>query len=259
MNQKSWESLCADTVTKMSQHVQKFTTPISKVIKTESEEYGRHQGSGSYYEHNGERFIISNEHVLYEMNSHTLTYKFQDRDDIFKLNNIPKLHKKPIDIGVVKIDNEIWDTYSNNSSAIPIDRFALKHEPQNNELLFFLGYSAKKSEFYYNTLLNTGTPYATQESVVFPDNVEEADSKYHFSLFYLPDKAVSLDSKSYLPDPHGFSGSLVWDTKLVQCLQQDISWKPEYAVVTGILWGWPSSSGCVLATKIEHFRDNLFM
>lgn len=100
-------------------------------------------------------------------------------------------------------------------------------------------------------MCTTGTPYLTQECP-FPKTVEGADSKYHFSLFYLPDLAENIDGTSRLPDPHGFSGSLVWDTKLVSCIQSGEQWNPNMAKVTGIVWGWPSSSGSILATKVEH-------
>ncbi|MEX9522689.1 hypothetical protein AB7Y45_25780, partial [Escherichia coli] len=73
----------------------------------------------------------------------------------------------------------------------------------------------------------------------------------HFSLFYPPDLAKSVDGTSHLPDPHGFSGSLVWDTKRVACLLENKAWEPSMAEVTGIVWGWPSSSACILATKVD--------
>ncbi len=257
MTEKEWKLLCADTTERMSEHVQQFTTPISKVV---SSEYGKHHGSGSYYENNGKKFIISNEHVLRIMTNTTLTHKFYDNDNIYKLINPPKLIKEPIDIGISKVDEDIWNKHPHNASALPINRFALKHEPETHELLFIAGYSGERSNFAFNTLSTPGTPYATQETD-FPLNVGGADQKYHFALFYLPEKveSVSANAKPYLPDPHGLSGTLVWDTKLVKCLNEGRTWQPEYAVVTGILWGWPSSDGCVLATKIEHFRDQLLI
>lgn len=88
----------------------------------------------------------------------------------------------------------------------------------------------------------------------FPENVPEADPNYHFALHYSPDKATSADGNSSLPDPHGFSGSLVWDTKYVACRQSNRKWCPEMAEVTGIAWGWPSSEACILVTKVEHLK-----
>ena len=55
-------------------------------------------------------------------------------------------------------------------------------------------------------------------------------------------------------DPHGFSGSLVWDTKFISCRQKGKEWRPELAKITGIVWGWPSASACILATKVEHLK-----
>jgi hypothetical protein len=48
------------------------------------------------------------------------------------------------------------------------------------------------------------------------------------------------------------SGSLVWNTRAVETLRSRGSWDPGLACVTGIVWGWPSSSPALLATKIEY-------
>lgn len=159
----------------------------------------------------------------------------------------------PIDIAISKISAEIWDQYATYAQAIPLQRFAKTHNPVKHELLFFLGYSGERSSFYFNNLISRGTPYLTQECPL-PTGIEDVDSEHHFSLFYKPDLATSIDGTSVLPDPHGFSGSLIWDTKRAYCLQENILWDPSMAEITGIVWGWPSSDACILATKVEHFR-----
>ena len=154
-------------------------------------------------------------------------------------------------MAICKIDNNSWNLVEHESAAIPFDRFSKTHNTVEHELLFFAGYSGERSQFYFNVMNTNGTPYLTQE-LPFPKGVAEADPAYHYALHYSPEKATSIDGASRLPEPHGFSGSLVWDTKVLACINEEKKWSPELAEVTGIVWGWPSSAACILVTKVEH-------
>lgn len=252
MNEQHWEQICRQTVTQMIEYIKPFTTPISKVLsKTE----GEHHGSGSYFELDNDRYIITNEHVARELKKHSLTHQFHKNENIYLLTNPAITRTCPIDVAISKIEQQNWEACSHEALAIPYEHFEKTHNPVENELLFFAGYSGQRSRFLFEHLITPGTPYLTQESP-FPVGVDGAESKYHFSLHYSPDLATSVDGSSHLPDPHGFSGSLVWNTKRVECLLEGKAWKPEMARVTGIVWAWPSSEACILATKVEYFGLN---
>jgi hypothetical protein len=246
-SEAEWNTICDEVAKVMSCHVQPFTTPISKVL---SNTHGKHHGTASYFHTGSEKYLITNEHVVRHLANDRLTYKFNGNDDLFLINNPASTITAPVDVAIIRIDDEIWCRDSHNAAAIPLSRFAKSHEPVQHELLFFAGFSGYRSKFLYGHLITPGTPYVTQESS-FPTTVNEANPIFHFSLFYPPDLARSVDGSSSLPEPHGFSGSLVWDTKRVACLQKGTEWSPEIAEVTGIVWGWPSGAGCVLATKVE--------
>lgn len=248
LNRSEWESICADTVTKMINQVKLYTTPISRVL---SDEEGEHLGTGSYFQFNNDKFLITNEHVAKHLASQSLTHRFFGNENIIRLTNPAYANPAPADVAISRIEQSSWCMFEHSSLAIPSSRFAKKHAPAQTELLFFAGYSGERSRFLFGHLISCGTPYLTQECP-FPDSVVEANSQFHFSLHYPPDLATSIDGSSHLPDPHGFSGSLVWDTKRVACFQAGTEWDPEMAEVTGIIWGWPSSAVCILATKVEH-------
>ena len=245
-----WEQICVDTAIQMTDHIKPFTTPISRVL---SENDGEHLGSGSYFEIEGERYIITNEHIAKHLINNSLAHKFYNDDHYFKLINPAVAEPAPIDVAISRIEEEIWSFCDHGALAIPFNRFAQKHAPFQHELFFFAGYSGQLSRFLFEHLITPGTPYLTQECP-FPKGVETADPNYHFSLFYNPGLAKSIDGSSHLPIPHGFSGSLIWDTKRVACLQTRREWSPALAEVTGIVWGWPSSAACILATKAEHLK-----
>lgn len=249
MTEDKWQEICSDTVNAMIEHVKPYLSPISY---QESPDHGRHHGSGSYFEAEGEKYLVTNEHVARKVKEASLGCQFIENENIVRLTNPFFYRPHPIDIAISKIDSGIWDQYGAGSKAIPLERFAKQHNPATHELLFFAGYSGERSVFSFDHLITRGTPYLTQESP-FPESVQEGDQSYHFSLFYPPDLARSVDGTSHLPNPHGFSGSLVWDTKRVACFSENKTWDPSMAEVTGIVWGWPSSSACILVTKVEHF------
>lgn len=248
--QERWQEICADTAKRMIAHVQPYLSPISRVL---SEQEGEHLGSGSYIEAEGKKYIITNEHVAKHLATHSLTHQFNENDQILRLTKPMVAEKAPIDVAISKIPESSWRLVEHSALAIPEEQFADVHSPVEHECLFFAGYSGERAKFLFGHLITRGTPYLTQQCP-FPQSVEEADEEYHFSLFYPPDLATSIDGTSHLPDPHGFSGSLVWDTKRVACLQAGTEWSPEMAEVTGIVWGWPSAEGCILATRVEHIN-----
>ena len=243
-----WNTICSEVSVQMIEHIKQFVTPISRVI---SDTEGEHLGTGSYFEINGDKYLITNEHVAKYLSGNSLTHKFWANENILKLTNPAISLGAPIDVAICKIDNASWDLVEHESAAIPFDRFSKTHNTVEHELLFFAGYSEERSQFYFNFMKTNGTPYLTQE-LPFPKGVAEADQDYHFALHYSPEKATSIDGTSSLPDPHGFSGSLVWDTKVLACINEGKKWSPELAEVTGIVWGWPSSAACILVTKVEH-------
>lgn len=253
MNQtalEKWQKICKDTAIRMIDHVKPFLTPISKVL---SEKEGEHLGTGAYFELNGKKYLITNEHVARCIVNHSITHKFCDGDDILRLKSPAFTISAPVDAAAIEVPDSSWNLVNHSALAIPFNRFATHHNTAINECLFFAGFSGERSKFFFEHLFTPGTPYLTQECP-FPSNVPEANGDFHFSLFYPPDLAKSIDGTSHLPDPHGFSGSLVWDTKRVACLSENIEWKPEMAQVTGIVWGWPSSAACILATKVEYLE-----
>lgn len=244
---KQWDQICANTARQMVEHIKPFTTPISRAL---SDSEGEHLGSGSYFEFKGKKYIITNEHVATHISKTSITHHFYDSEHIIKLTNPAYAIPPPVDVAVSQIEENIWGICKHGAMPIPFSRFAKKYTPIQHELLFFVGYSGERSKFLFGHLFTPGTPYLTQECP-FPNEVDEADPNFHFALHYKPDLAKSIDDSSHLPDPHGFSGSLIWDTKRVECLNTGTEWSPKLAEVTGIVWGWPSSSACILATKVE--------
>lgn len=256
MTSEEWNMMCNEVTSQMLEHIKPYTTPISKVL---ADDYGEHCGSGSFLCHANSRYLITNEHVAKALESHSLAHQFNESESesVVRITKPMCAKQYPFDLALSKIPDKAWSVCRHKSNAIHLARFAHKHDPVDGELLFMIGYSDERSDFYFGYLNSPGTPYTTQETS-FPKDI--GDPKYHFAIHYKPDLAISVDGKFRgLPKPPGMSGSLVWNTRFVEYFQQNKEWSPNQAQVTGIVWGWPSSDACLLATRVEHFDIEKFV
>lgn len=122
------------------------------------------------------------------------------------------------------------------------------------ELLTFAGFAGDNTNFVYGTLQAEAT-CSTSREVSLPEDDERFDARFHFGLDYRPDRATRVSGNKDLPRPPGLSGSTVWNTGVVEAKRKGISWTPDFARVTGVIWGWPSNHGCLVATRGEYLRS----
>lgn len=250
LTQKMWNVIQDDTYKCMVEHVEPFLSPIWKYKDGNDEQL---HGTGTYIENANDRYIITNEHVAKFNLTKRLTHSFHKSENVLVLTNEFLCEAAPVDVAISKIDDSIWKKEVGQGKGIPVKRFAERHSTTKGELLFFSGFSGERSRTVFDNIISRGTSFLTQECCLL-ESVEDANPKYHISIPYPPELARTKDSKLPLPDPHGFSGSLLWDTKRVEYLRKDLEWNPSIAKVTAIIWGWPSSSACILATKVEHLK-----
>ena len=58
ITQEIWQKICADTATRMIEHIKPYLSPISRVL---SEKEGEHLGTGAYFELDDKKYLITNE------------------------------------------------------------------------------------------------------------------------------------------------------------------------------------------------------
>lgn len=250
MDEEERLRLSVETTNAMRAHVTPFLTPVSRVL---SETEGELVGTGSYVRWKGRVLLVTNEHVAEAREQHSLAHQFHGSEDILRLTEPMVAIPHPEDIAAGPIREQVWSNDGHSALAIPEDRFAAKHDPVDGELLFMAGYSGERSTFSFGHLVSRGTSYLTQECEL-PDD-DRCGPVYHFAIHYRPDQAqVAGEERVHLPVPPGLSGSLVWDTKRLACWASGEKWSPDLAVVTGIIWGWPSSEACLIATRVEHLH-----
>lgn len=247
-NRLLWDDATKEACAAMMQEVEGFTTPISRVIE---HDYGELEGSGSYIQIQGKRFLITNEHVASRLKTHSLAHQFCGCSNVYRTRNPFPVISYPSDVAICEIDDAIWTHASHKGRAIPIERFATSHSPVDGELLFVAGYAGDRSRFLFGELHSERLEYLTQTDQM-PNG--HGDPDFHFALYYRPDLAITTNPRSAgLPRPPGWSGTLVWNTRFAEMTKNGKEWSPSDAQVTGMVWGWPSSDACLLATKVEHF------
>ena len=243
--EKYLTSVYFDVLEAMRAHVRPFVTPISKVL---AHDHGEQLGTGSYIDIRGSRYLLTNEHVARELQQHSIAHQFSANDSVFRCINPMVALSAPVDVALALIEDKVWEHSIHTALPIPQSRFASKHAPVQTELLFVVGYPGAHSRFLFNTLITPGIPYLTQEA---PMVASHGNPQYHFALNYSPEKAISPEQRAQpLPPPPGMSGSLVWNTRVLECHNARVAWTPAEAQVTGIVWGWPDVY--LIATKVEH-------
>lgn len=250
--QDEWDAAIPDVVKAMTDFLRPYRTPIYE----DCDGYGDGWGSGAYIQLGEQVFILTNEHVsCVRDKGKILAYQFDGQDDIRRIVGNHIEYPAPIDLGLLPLNMEAWTSSTHNSKAIGLEKFAFFHSPVFGELMTFTGFSGDKVNFYFDTLCAEGTCYTARE-IALPSH-SEINPQIHFGIDYRPDKATTVIGTSGLPCPPGFSGSVVWNTGFVEAKMNGVPWTPDRARVTGIVWGWPSGNGCLVATRVEYIRSFL--
>jgi hypothetical protein len=248
---EQWDSCVARVTQEMKEFTKTFATPISKVI---GHDYGEAWGTGNYIELRQQCYLLTNEHVARVLTENSLGHQFLSDEGVYRATPF-HAYEWPFDVAVSRIDPHAWTNRPHGSVPIPEDKWALAHAPVDGEVLFLKGFSGSQSRFLFGSLFSNATSYGCQQ-IPLPASDPRFNSRFHFAIDYRPDRATPLDGRD-LPNPPGFSGSLVWNTRFVECAINKVPWSVDYAQVTGLVWGWPSSEGCLIATRTEYVRSFL--
>lgn len=244
----------------LSIELQPFVTPISGALVDGT---AIHVGTGGYVEWRRNRLLLTNEHVAREVKKHSLARKCFDSSDYLHINNPYQVVAAPEDLAFSPVDDR-WNAVTHSAMAFPDYRFEERHAPLQAEYLFVMGFTGEKAHYSptFEMLFTTGTPYLTQEydGALEPEETRRSikhpdfDPVCHFAMHWQPDATTPTGGKaSSIPlDPHGMSGSLVWNTRIVEFAERGETWTPGVARLTGVLWGWDTSDRFLFATRIEH-------
>jgi hypothetical protein len=163
------------------------------------------------------------------------------------------MEKHPIDAAFVPIPDALWRTRQHQAQAVPLSKFDERHNLSDPaELIFFYGYAGENSVYGFGVHVANGSGYCTQE-------VASTGDDQIFELFWEPLKTTVTDgtskeaaSEMLFNDSGGFSGSLVWNTRYVETRTAGREWRPQDAVVCGLLRRWDTGTKTLLVWRVEH-------
>ena len=252
MTEEQWNNAIPKVVKSMTDYLKPFRVPVFEDLGG----HGKGWGSGSFIQLGDRVFILTNEHVAkVRLKNRKLIYQLLGREDLIEIKGNHCEQPYPIDLALLPIDMNSWGETSNNSRAISLGQISLAHTPVDNEIFTFTGFSGQNTRFLFNRLLCTATCYTAQE-VALPID-KRFNCRFHLGLDYNPNNATDVVGSDGLPMPPGLSGSTLWNTGYVEAMNNGCQWQPEMATVTGVIWGWPSSNGHLLATRSEYLSSFL--
>jgi len=249
--EEEWNVAAPEVGRQMHDHVFPYTTVISKHLG----DHGEAVGTGAFLKLGERIFILTNEHVArVRTTTQDLVYQMANNDEPNFVRGNHASYELPFDMALLPVDEAVWSKSNHGSKAITPDMIAIAHAPVPTELFTFAGYSEQRGGFYFGTLVSLGTS-STSREVLLPPEDTRFNSRFHFGLDYRPNLAENVVGTAPLPRPPGFSGSIVWNTRFMESRMAGQPWTPELAQVTGLVWGWPSNVGCIVATRSEYLRS----
>lgn len=205
-------------------------------------------GTGTYIQRQ-QIELLTCEHVA----KHSPIYhQFFECSDLLLYDSTWRMDSHAIDAAVGPIDSATLHS-QRSAMPVPISKFGSQHQPVENELLFFRGLAGENAYVGFSGLDKIITGYCSQEKKPYAQDSES------FEILWNPQKisvwsGTDQETRERLKhdNPGGFSGSLVWNTRFVELGCNQDGWRPDDAIVTGLLRRWDTNSGTLLAWRVEH-------
>ncbi|TXI87181.1 MAG: hypothetical protein E6Q40_05320 [Cupriavidus sp.] len=244
MTDEEWEALCNAVADQMKIHTRPFVTPLIQDVEGKPPE----NGTGTYIDHDGP-CVLTCDHVAVHA---PFLHQFYPHQDLIPLPVTWKGDPMPVDASLAAIPSSHWTSRQHLSKPLGMDRFAPVHRPVERELLFFRGVAGENVVVGANHSRVISTGYCSQE-------LPGSGDTNIFEILWNPaktrvtegtDDEVAKVFKHH--DPHGFSGSLVWNTRFVEKGFDLSTWRPQDAQVTGLLRRLDEDTDTLLAWRVEH-------
>ena len=250
---------------RMAHFVTPSVTPISAVTGIGS---GEALGTGNYLLIGGVPHIVTANHVVVQAAGRTMAHMGGPTDDFIAIRSPFIQEPRPIDLAFAA--DHAFPSIPRLRQALAPEYLDERYQPVEHELLFFLGFkgtTAGRDELVQETqvrhsafgILNTpGFPCLLQAAPKQEIDDSGFQPQIHVLVMY-PFKAVSSPGGEdvHIPNPGGFSGSFLWDTKYRRSMERWQNWIPQMARVCGLVWGATTDPDRLFATRVECLRPFL--
>lgn len=246
VNSQIWAQGCQAVTSAMTSYTKPFITPISSPSLYQAN-FGTHEGTGNYIELAGQKFLVTNEHVISHNQQAGKAIMLHGNPSYFAISNFFS-HPAPFDVSLTHVSSQIWNNITPNQAAtVPEADIALNHGDNFEEIFFIQGFPGQFSLSMPGQITTQPVALATQQ-LPCPQT-----SNLHFCVNFNP-TALPGTSSSF-SNPKGMSGSLVWNTQYFECLTAGKTWTPDQAVVTGLAYLWHEENNLLECIRIEYVRS----
>jgi len=248
MKPEEWKRLASGVTDRMKE----YTRPCVTAMRT-SNQYGVHLlGTGSYVTAKGRRLLTTCEHVIRAKTA--VEHQFWGADQIFQVPD-PFVCDQLLDTAFAAIRETAWNAVEHAAWTIDLREFAPKHQPVDRELLFFRGFAGENARYGFGVHEANATGYCSQEPPGPPIAPELFEMRWvPKRIEFTEQTSDEMKAKMLHNDPRGFSGSLVWNTRFVELSSAGKAWRPEDAVITGLLCRYIEERETLAALRVEHLR-----
>jgi hypothetical protein len=259
MQPAEWANLCDSVRARMGERVRPSVTPISR---SEDFKHGFAWGTGTYCSlPSGRIAVLTNEHVARRVSTEHLSH-LPLPGAAFELLPEFQTWGAPEDLAVCIVPA---DRLAPSRVALTAEALDPCFAPEPHELLYWYGFPGSKAlrndplteqstrYSWFEELQMVGLSMVSQQLPEWPSGLPADYMPSHHVVVHYPAQAQESPGgpEVDLPNPQGMSGSLLWDTKAVECLRRGIPWDHSRARVCGVIWATWANPELVVATKVE--------
>lgn len=212
------------------------------------------RGTGSFFNDGHTNFLLTCQHVTRAGKGQPLLLLFKDQE-VTVPGPYSEIVQHPEDLSLAPIDNDIWGRNTDGMSrGLTMEDFSTVHQPVDGEVLFFLGIPGYGSRY----IVEFGVTFANAHSCLIPEvPAVYGDPRFVFRVDYRTALMRDVEGgRDEMPtDPHGFSGSLVWNTRYTEITRRGGEWTPDTAQVTGMIQRWDSARAELMCCRCETIRS----
>lgn len=239
-----------DELENVAKEMRDYISPFLVAISVKkAQNCGGACGSASLLEFNEKKYLVTNEHVARVRSRYPLACKSHGDVNIYKLMSPFIALDAPIDVAIADVTELSKNFDSSYTNYIPFAKFTETFNPVEGEFFFTAGFPGSDSNMDIANQILTQNP-----QFLFGQQVPQFANSIEFALNYNCNAAFALLKPVQFNNPHGLSGSLVWNTKFIECKIKGETWDVSKAIVAGIMKQWDSNNNCLIVTKVEHFN-----
>lgn len=221
---------------------------VASIAEAISTEVGQHWGSGTYLSVNGNVYLLTNRHVAEKAMHTTLTHVVKNGETMAPLTE-DFLTCQEADVALMPVNAGVWS--QTDKLAVPFNEFGAGR-PADGELLMVVGFPDQTSRF---SALQKAV-HSKAMRLITQRDPQLGDDGIHFWIKYRPSEIkTETGASADFIIPRGLSGSLVWNTGIVQSVRGGVEWSTDMLKPAGLVTAWNQDERALKVMRLDVVRQ----